>query len=45
MKTESVRYDADGLQMIGHFTYDEMTVKKATRRVGCSRAFGLGDHA
>jgi hypothetical protein len=31
VKTESVRYDADGLQMIGHFTYDENDSRKSNQ--------------
>ena len=45
MKTESVRYDADGLQMIGHFAYDENDSKKRPGVLVFPEAFGLGDHA
>ena len=45
MKTESVRYDADGLQMIGHFAYDENDSKKRPAVLVFPEAFGLGDHA
>jgi hypothetical protein len=45
MKTESVRYDADGLQMIGHFAYDEKDSKKRPAVLVFPEAFGLGDHA
>jgi hypothetical protein len=45
MKTESVRYDADGLQMVGHFAYDENDSKKRPGVLVLPEAFGLGDHA
>ena len=45
MKTENVRYDADGLQMIGHFAYDEKDSKKRPAVLIFPEAFGLGDHA
>jgi dienelactone hydrolase len=45
MKTENIRYDADGLQMIGHFAYDEKDSKKRPAVLIFPEAFGLGDHA
>src|SRR3569833_3177473 len=45
MKTEDIRYEADGLTMIGHLAWDET---KAGRRPGVlvfPEAFGLGEHA
>jgi dienelactone hydrolase len=45
MKTEPVRYAADGLAMIGHLAWDE---RATTRRPGVlvfPEAFGLGAHA
>jgi dienelactone hydrolase len=45
MKTENVRYEADGLQMIGHFAWDERASGARPAVLVFPEAFGLGDHA
>lgn len=45
MKTESVRYEADGLQMIGHFAWDDRAADPRPAVLVFPEAFGLGDHA
>ncbi|HEX4740867.1 MAG TPA: dienelactone hydrolase family protein [Caulobacteraceae bacterium] len=45
MKTENLRYEADGLQMIGHFAWDERASGTRPAVLVFPEAFGLGDHA
>ena len=45
MKTENLRYEADGLQMIGHFAWDERASGARPAVLVFPEAFGLGDHA
>jgi dienelactone hydrolase len=45
MKTENLRYEADGLQMIGHFARDERASGARPAVLVFPEAFGLGDHA
>ncbi|MBV8681643.1 MAG: dienelactone hydrolase family protein [Caulobacteraceae bacterium] len=45
MKTESIRYQADGLQMIGHFAWDDRADGTRPAVLVFPEAFGLGDHA
>jgi dienelactone hydrolase len=45
MKTESVRYEADGLQMVGHFAWDDRATDPRPAVLVFPEAFGLGDHA
>jgi dienelactone hydrolase len=45
MKTEDVRYEADGLTMIGHLAWDETRTGKRPGVLVFPEAFGLGEHA
>jgi dienelactone hydrolase len=45
MKTETVRYEADDLQMVGHFAWDERASNPRPVVLVFPEAFGLGDHA
>jgi dienelactone hydrolase len=45
MKTEALRYEADGLQMIGHLCYDEARGGPRPGVLVFPEAFGLGAHA
>ncbi|HEY2049258.1 MAG TPA: dienelactone hydrolase family protein [Caulobacteraceae bacterium] len=45
MKTESIRYEADGLHMVGHFAWDERAPGPRPAVLVFPEAFGLGDHA
>ena len=45
MKTESVHYQADGLQMVGHLAYDEAATGPRPAVLVFPEVFGLSDHA
>src|SRR5689334_12619485 len=45
MKTEVVRYEADGLAMIGHLAWDETASTPRPGVLVFPEAFGLGPHA
>ena len=45
MKTESIHYQADGLDMIGHLAWDETVSGKRPAVLVFPEAFGLGEHA
>ncbi|HSZ49945.1 MAG TPA: dienelactone hydrolase family protein [Caulobacteraceae bacterium] len=45
MKTESIRYQADGLEMIGHFAWDDRAAGPRPAVLVFPEAFGLGEHA
>jgi dienelactone hydrolase len=45
MKTESIHYQADGLDMIGHLAWDETASGKRPAVLVFPEAFGLGEHA
>jgi dienelactone hydrolase len=45
MKTEDIRYEADGLNMIGHLAWDEGRSGKRPGVLVFPEAFGLGEHA
>ncbi|MEI9983971.1 MAG: dienelactone hydrolase family protein [Aliidongia sp.] len=45
MKTESIHYQADGLDMIGHLAWDETATAPRPAVLVFPEAFGLGDHA
>jgi dienelactone hydrolase len=45
MKTETLAYEADGLEMLGHFAWDETASGPRPVVLVFPEAFGLGDHA
>ena len=45
MKSEELRYEADGLSMIGRFTWDETATSPRPGVLVFPEAFGLGEHA
>jgi dienelactone hydrolase len=45
VKTESIRYQADGLDMIGHLAWDETATAPRPGVLVFPEAFGLGEHA
>ena len=45
MKTESIHYQADGLDMIGHLAWDETATAPRPGVLVFPEAFGLGEHA
>ena len=45
MQTETLTYEADGLQMISHVYYDEQGNDRRPGVLVFPEAFGLGDHA
>src|SRR5262245_11201536 len=45
MKTDVVRYEADGLAMVGHLAWDETAQTKRPGVLVFPEAFGLGPHA
>jgi dienelactone hydrolase len=45
MKTETIPYAADGLEMIGHLTWDETASGPRPGVLVFPEAFGLGEHA
>ena len=45
MQTETLTYEADGLQMVSHFYYDKQTDGRRPGVLVLPEAFGLGGHA
>src|SRR5918993_1314765 len=45
MQTETLTYEADGLQMVSHVYYDEQGDVRRPGILVFPEAFGLGDHA
>jgi dienelactone hydrolase len=45
LKTEQLRYEADGLSMVGHLAWDDGVDQPRSGILVFPEAFGLGDHA
>jgi dienelactone hydrolase len=45
MRTQELRYEADGLSMVGHLAYDETASGRRPGVLVFPEAFGLGEHA